>query len=159
MLLILEEHDLESYAKGEVAELEGDEDTTKHKNLVKAKRIIVESIKDHLISHVFYLKTPKEMFDALTKLFEGKNINQKMTLRTQLKNVKMKISKTIQYHFTRVSHIKNQLIGDQVEEARLEKMGEDDEPIKKRPRKDDTSEGEYVLRSTFTESVAHGSDT
>ena len=29
------------------------------------------------------------MFDALTKLFEGKNINQKMTLRNQLKNVKI----------------------------------------------------------------------
>ena len=27
------------------------------------------------------------MFDSLTKLFEGKNINQNMTLRNQLKNV------------------------------------------------------------------------
>ena len=32
---------------------------------------------------------PKAMFDALTKLFEGKNINWKMTLRNQLKNVKI----------------------------------------------------------------------
>ena len=29
------------------------------------------------------------MFDALTKLFEGKNINRKMDLRNQLKNVKI----------------------------------------------------------------------
>ena len=29
------------------------------------------------------------MFDALTKLFEGKNINRNMTLRNQLKNVKI----------------------------------------------------------------------
>ena len=29
------------------------------------------------------------MFDSLTKLFEGKNINQKMALRKQLKNVKI----------------------------------------------------------------------
>ena len=72
VLLILEEHDLENYVKEEVAELEGDEDKARYKkNMVKAKRIIVESIKDHLISHVFYLKTPKEMFDALTKLYEG----------------------------------------------------------------------------------------
>ena len=33
--------------------------------------------KDHLIPHVSSLKTPKEMFDSLTKLFEGKNINRK----------------------------------------------------------------------------------
>jgi hypothetical protein len=32
------------------------------------------------------------MFDALSRLYEGKNINQKMTLRTQLNNVKMQNS-------------------------------------------------------------------
>ena len=50
-------------------------------NLVKAKNIIVDSIKDHLIPQVSSLKTPKEMLDSLTKLFEGKNLNRKMTLR------------------------------------------------------------------------------
>ena len=57
------------------------------KNLVKAKRINVDSIMDHLIPQVYFLKTPKEMFDSLTKIFEGKNINQKMNLRIQLKNI------------------------------------------------------------------------
>ena len=55
------------------------------------------------------LKTPKEMFDSLTKLFEGKNINQKMTLRKQLKNVKIQNAETIQSYFTMVSQIKEQL--------------------------------------------------
>ena len=41
------------------------------KKLVMAKRIIVDSIKDHLIPQVSSLNTPKAMFDALTKLFEG----------------------------------------------------------------------------------------
>ena len=59
------------------------------KNLVMDKRIIADSIKDHLMPQVSSLKTPKEVFDALTKLFEGKNINLKMTLRNQLKNVKI----------------------------------------------------------------------
>ena len=98
----------------------GDEDKAIiRKNLVKAKRIISISIKDHLISYVFSLKNPKEMFDALTSLYEGKNINKKMTLRTQLKDVKMQMSKSIQSHFTRFSQIKEQLeaIGDNVKEA------------------------------------------
>ena len=59
------------------------------KNLVEAKKIIVDSIIDQLVPQVSSLKTPKEMFDSLTKLFEGKNINRKMTLRNQLKNVKV----------------------------------------------------------------------
>ena len=51
------------------------------KNLVKAKRIIVYSIEDHLIPHVSFLKTPKEVFDAFMDPFEGTNINQNMALR------------------------------------------------------------------------------
>ena len=58
--------------------------------MVKAKRIIADSIKDHLIHHVSSLKAVKELFDALTNLFEGNNINQTMTLRNQLKNGKIK---------------------------------------------------------------------
>ena len=50
------------------------------KNLVKSKKIIVDSIMDHLVPQIYSLKTPK-MSDSLTKLFEGKNINQNMTLR------------------------------------------------------------------------------
>ena len=59
------------------------------KNLVKAKKIIVDSSTDDLIPQVSSLKTPKEIFDSLTKLFKEKNINQKMTSRNQLKNVKI----------------------------------------------------------------------
>ena len=48
------------------------------------------------------LKTPKKLFDALMKLFEGKNINQKMKLRNQLKNVNIWNSETMMSYFTRV---------------------------------------------------------
>ena len=77
--------------------------------MAKAKRIIADSIKDHLIPHVSSLKTPKEVFNALMKLFEVKNINQKTTLRNQLKNVKIQNSETMQSYFTRVAQIKEQL--------------------------------------------------
>ena len=74
--LILEENDLDQYITKEVPKLEGNEAKAIHKkNLVKAKRIIAYSIKDHLIPHVSSLNTPKEVFDALMKLFEGKNMN------------------------------------------------------------------------------------
>ena len=49
------------------------------------------------------------MFDALTKFLEGKNINRKMNLRNQLKNVKIQNAETIQSYFIRVSQIKEQL--------------------------------------------------
>ena len=61
------------------------------------------------------------MFDSLIKLFEGKNINQNMTLRNQLKNVKIQNAETIQSNFTRVSQIKEQLeaVDEEVENAEI----------------------------------------
>ena len=107
---------------GEVPVPEGDEAKPLHKkNLVNAKRIIADSIKDHLIPHVSSLKTPKEMFDSFTKLFEGKNINQKMTLQNQLNNVNIQTAETIQSYFTRVSQIKEQfeVVGEYVEKGEV----------------------------------------
>ena len=122
VMLILEENDLEGFIEEDIPEPEEDEAKAKHKkSLIRAKRIIADSIKDHLIPHVSSLKTPKQMFEALSRLYEGKNINRKMTLRTQLKNVKMQESESIQFYFTRVCQIREQIeaIGDSVEEAEL----------------------------------------
>jgi hypothetical protein len=57
--------------------------------MIREKRIIEDSIKYHMIPQVSSKNTPKEMFDALTRMYEGNNINQKMNLRTQIKNTKM----------------------------------------------------------------------
>ena len=87
--LILAENDLSKFIK-EVEEPEDAVEKGKHqKDSIRAQRIIADSIKDHLIPYVSSKKTPKEMFDALRKLYEGKNINRKMNLKTQLKNTKM----------------------------------------------------------------------
>ena len=58
--LVLEENELDSYIHEEVPVPEGDGAKALH------KRIIADSIKDHLIPQVSSLKTPKAMFDALT---------------------------------------------------------------------------------------------
>ena len=87
---------MDTYISGEVPVLEGDKAKALHKkNFVKAKRIIVDSIKDHLIPQVYSLKTPKEMFWFLDQLFEGKNVNRKMTSRNQVKNVNIQNAKSI----------------------------------------------------------------
>ena len=74
-----------------VSEPEEDEAKEKHKkDIIRAKRIIVDSIKDHLIPQVSSKDTPKEMFDALSRMYEGRNIKRKMNLRSQLKSTKMR---------------------------------------------------------------------
>ena len=65
------ENELDTYMSREVPVPEGDKN-----NLVKAKKIMVDSITNQLVPQVSSLKTPK-MFDSLIK----KNIHQKTTLR------------------------------------------------------------------------------
>jgi hypothetical protein len=61
------------------------------------------------------------MFDSLTKMYEGRNINQKMNLRTQLKNTKMQKGEIVHGYLSRVSQFKEQLeeIGDNLDEYEL----------------------------------------
>ena len=94
--LILRENDLDKYIKREVAELEEDEAKEKHKkDLIRAQRIIVDSIKDHLIKQVSSKKTLKELYDSLSRMYEGRNINKNMNLRAQLKSTKMSHGESI----------------------------------------------------------------
>ena len=104
--------------------METGEDEAKEKykkDMIRAKRIIADSIKDHLIPQVSSKDTPKEMFDALSRMYEGRNINRKMNLRAQLKSTKMSKDESIQEYFTRVSQFKEQLeaIEDKIDEDEL----------------------------------------
>jgi hypothetical protein len=84
--------------------------------MVRAKRIIANSIKDHLIPQVAYNNTLKEMSDSLTRIM---NINRKMNTRTQLNNIKMEKGETIHDYFSRISQFKEKLeaIGDNLDEG------------------------------------------
>ena len=76
--LILEENDLDQLINGEVSEPKGDEAKDAHKrSMDKAKRIIVDSIKGHLIPHVSSFNTLKELYYALTKMFRKEKISTK----------------------------------------------------------------------------------
>jgi hypothetical protein len=74
-----------------------------------------------LYSSSVFKEDSKRNFDSLTRLYEGKNINRKMNLRTQLKNTRMQKGELIQEYFSRISEFKEQLeaIGDTVDEDEL----------------------------------------
>ena len=80
---LFEENELDTYMSREFAVLRLK--ALHQKNLVKAKKIIIDLVMNQLVPQVSSLKTPKEMFDSLTKLIEGKKIHWKMTLRNKLK--------------------------------------------------------------------------
>jgi hypothetical protein len=74
LLLILEENELSDHVKQVLPKPEDEDAKAKlKKNEVQAKRILTDSIKDHMIPNVLELKKPKEMFDSITILYEIKN--------------------------------------------------------------------------------------
>ena len=85
--------------------------------LIRAKRIIADSIRDHMIPIVSSNKTPKEMYDALSQLFEGKNISRKMNLRNSLKSMNMAKGESVHDYFSRVHQLKEKIeaIGENID--------------------------------------------
>ena len=45
------------------------------KNDARARRILVDSVQDHLVPQISQKKTVRKMFRALRELFEDRNIN------------------------------------------------------------------------------------
>ena len=60
-----------------------------NKKDIKAMRIILDAIKDHVIPHISGKDHAHEMWSALTGLFQSSNANRSMVLREKPKSIKM----------------------------------------------------------------------
>ena len=70
---LLEEYDLDGYVTSIVEEPSTNAGRTAYKrNRAKAKRVIFDSVKDHLMPVITPSKIAKECFDTLVKLYEAK---------------------------------------------------------------------------------------
>ena len=122
LLVVLEENNLQDHANTEIAEPEGeDEKVAFRMNEGKAKRIIIDSVKDHLIPHISGLQSAKKMFDGLVGLFETNNTSRRLALRHQLQISSMSRTDTVATYFMKISQLRDQLktIGDEVTDDEL----------------------------------------
>jgi putative lipoic acid-binding regulatory protein len=78
-------------------------------NDINAISIIVDYVKDHLIPYISHLDSSKTMYDALTNLFSVINIGQVMSLKNELRDMKMNDDESITSYFVRVSQLRDQL--------------------------------------------------
>jgi hypothetical protein len=92
----LEEYDLKEYIE-KVIPYPNDmrELATHRKKEVKAKWLLLDSVKDHLIPRISKKKTTKDMYDALVGLYQSENTSRKLILRHQLRSVEMSKSYTV----------------------------------------------------------------
>ena len=71
------------------------------KNQAKSKRIIFDSVKDHVVLIIILLKTKKELYDMLTNLDENKDPSKKGSLKNNICTLKMEKKDTIASYFTK----------------------------------------------------------
>jgi hypothetical protein len=120
--MILDENDILEHVTVGVLEPKEEDQKTKHKkNEKKAKRIVSDSVKDHLIPYIFELQIARQMYEALSRLYESKDISWNLTLRNQLRNMKMDNSESVTSYLMGVSQIRDQLaaIGDVISDKEL----------------------------------------
>ena len=70
---------------------------------INAMSIIVDSIKDHLIPYISHLDSSKKMYDALPNLFSVRNIGKVMSLKNEIRDMKMNDDDIITSYFVRIS--------------------------------------------------------
>jgi hypothetical protein len=120
--ITLEESDLLSLIEKTLPESTTDEEKVDWKaDDVKARKIIIYSVRDHLLPRIATLKTTYEMFDALKKMFESNNTIRALTLKNQLQHIKMTKADTIATLFMKISEIRDQLgaIGETISDREL----------------------------------------
>ena len=79
-----------------------------NKKDIKAMRIVLDVVKDHVIPHISAKDHAHEMWSALTGLFESTNENRKMVLREKLKNIKMVKGEMCMNYLARISQARNE---------------------------------------------------
>lgn len=75
------------------------------KKNIKAKRIILDVIKDHIIPRVSGKKNAYKAWESLCKLYQSSNQNRKMMLREKLRNSKMHKIDIVTSYLTKVSQV------------------------------------------------------
>jgi hypothetical protein len=76
---------------------------------INSMSINVDSIKDHLIPYISHFDSSKKMYDALTNLFSVRNIGQVMSLKNELRDMKMNDDDNVTSYFVRVSQLRDKL--------------------------------------------------
>jgi hypothetical protein len=106
----LEEDDLLDVATKTLLDTATDEEKKIRKEEdVKARKLIIYSVRDHLLSRIANLKTTYEMYEALKEMFESDNTLRALTLKSQHQSTKMTKGDTVAAFFMKISEIKEQI--------------------------------------------------
>jgi 2-phosphoglycerate kinase len=74
----------------------------------------LDGVKDHVIPHLAEKKSAKDIWDALTKLSQSDNENNKMAVRDKLHSTKHSKGESVTSYLTRITQVRDEMeaVGD-----------------------------------------------
>eukprot|EP00253_Pinus_taeda_P016240 PITA_16240 len=79
------------------------------KKIAKCRRILLEGVKDHIVSGLHGKATPYLMWKSLKKLFQSKSDQRKLALKDKLRNIKCEKGDSIPKYLTKFTQCRNEL--------------------------------------------------
>ena len=76
------------------------------KEITRAKRLILDRVMDHIVSHIYEKGTVGEMWKTLSTLYQGTSEQQKMYLEEKLRCIKMQNGEGIDPFLTRIQGLR-----------------------------------------------------
>lgn len=120
ILLALEEDDLLQFVQDKELTAPTDQEELKQfkRNALKARKLIIDSIRDHLVTSISKFTTAREIFKHLEGIYEINNLSRAIALRQQLLHIKMAKEDLVMSYFMKISKLKDQLgtIGHDIED-------------------------------------------
>ena len=92
MEVVLEDNDLKEFIDNDVpkpAMKNAASLDTWHEKVAKASRILLEGVRDHIVSSLHGKATPYSMWKALADLFQSSSSHKKLALKDKLRKIKM----------------------------------------------------------------------
>ena len=79
------------------------------KKTAKCRRILLEGVKDHIVSSLLGKASPYLMWKALTDLFQSKSNQRKLALKDKLRNIKMEKGDSMPKYLTKFTQCRDEL--------------------------------------------------
>ena len=77
--------------------------------MAKVKRMILDGVKDHVVCHIASRGTAKEMWDALSTLYQGSFEQRKTYLEQKMRSIQMQKGERIDPFLTKLQETRDEL--------------------------------------------------
>ena len=112
MEVVLEDNGLKEFIDSDVPKL-GSSDAALldawKKKTTKMRRILLEGVKDHIVSNLHGKTNPFLMWKALIELFQSRSDQRKLALKDKLRKIKMEKGESSPKYLTKFVHCKDEL--------------------------------------------------